>query len=139
MKKLIDQVILFSSKQSYPQGFAKEEFINFINAFYLQNQGRDFVNYSIEELYYSAFISFNFIQNKTSGEAKVKVSNPHKESGNFDSQFTFIDIVNDDMPFLVDSVVAYLDGCGIKIKNIIHPIFFISRSANGNLEKITKI
>jgi glutamate dehydrogenase len=137
MKKLIDQVILFSSKQQYPQDFDVKEFANFINAFYLQNQGRDFENYSIEELYYSAFISFNFIQNKKPNQSKVKLSNPHKETGNFDSQFTFIDIINDDMPFLVDSIVAYLDGCGIKIKNIIHPIFFITRDANGNLEKIT--
>ena len=135
MKKLIDQVILFSSKQQYPQDFDVKEFANFINAFYLQNQGRDFENYSIEELYYSAFISFNFIQNKKPNQSKVKLSNPHKETGNFDSQFTFIDIINDDMPFLVDSIVAYLDGCGIKIKNIIHPIFFITRDANGNLEK----
>ena len=42
-------------------------------------------------------------------------------------------IVNDDMPFLVDSVAGCLEGLGIGIDRIVHPVMPIARDADGTL------
>lgn len=45
-------------------------------------------------------------------------------------------IVNDDMPFLVDSIAATLSAQGIAIERIIHPVVRALRSATGELTAI---
>jgi glutamate dehydrogenase len=44
-----------------------------------------------------------------------------------------LEIVNDDMPFLVDSVVAELNSRGLEIRLFVHPVFLVSRDAAGRL------
>ena len=47
-------------------------------------------------------------------------------------------IVNDDMPFLVDSVSGTLAGEGIAIDRIIHPVFAVDRDKTGRLRAVGK-
>jgi glutamate dehydrogenase len=44
-----------------------------------------------------------------------------------------LEIVNDDMPFLVDSVVGELNGRGLEIRSFVHPVFVVRRDAAGRL------
>ncbi len=44
-----------------------------------------------------------------------------------------LEIVNDDMPFLVDSILAELSERGIDIRLIVHPVFGVARDASGRL------
>jgi len=45
-------------------------------------------------------------------------------------------VVNDDMPFLVDSIAATIGAHGIAIDRIIHPVIAATRDARGELETI---
>ena len=45
-------------------------------------------------------------------------------------------IVNDDMPFLVDSIAATLSANGVAIERIIHPVARVARSVTGELTAI---
>ena len=45
-------------------------------------------------------------------------------------------IVNDDMPFLVDSIAAALATRGIDIHRLLHPVLSVRRDAGGNLSAI---
>jgi len=45
-------------------------------------------------------------------------------------------IVNDDMPFLVDSVCATIAGFGLNIQRLIHPVIGVKREATGQLSTI---
>ncbi len=45
-------------------------------------------------------------------------------------------IINDDMPFLVDSVCATIAGFGLNIERLIHPIVGVKRDAKGKLKAI---
>ncbi len=47
-----------------------------------------------------------------------------------------IGIVNDDMPFLVDSVAAEVGAHGLAVARVLHPVAGITRSAEGELEAI---
>ena len=44
-----------------------------------------------------------------------------------------IGVINDDMPFLVDSIAATLSGQGIAIDRILHPVVRVLRSVQGEL------
>src|SRR5258708_9376900 len=44
-----------------------------------------------------------------------------------------LDIVNDDMPFLLDSVVGELNQHGLDIRLLVHPVFTVERNAAGTL------
>ena len=45
-------------------------------------------------------------------------------------------VINDDMPFLVDSIAAAITGQDIAIDRIIHPVVPVTRAADGTLEAI---
>src|SRR5271165_5945521 len=46
---------------------------------------------------------------------------------------SILEIVNDDMPFLLDSVLDELAERGIAIRFVVHPIFSVERDAAGRL------
>ena len=45
-------------------------------------------------------------------------------------------IVNDDMPFLVDSIAATIGAHGIAIDRIIHPVLCVARDEGGKLQRV---
>ncbi len=137
MQSLIEQIIDFSQKKKHLLGFDKKDFVDFVKNFYSESQGHDFINYSTEDLYNAALLSFEFFSVRKATEFKVRICNPTIEKNGFESIHTFLDIANNDMPFLVDSTVAYLDKYGIRVKNIIHPIYSVSRDKNGKLEEVS--
>src|SRR4051794_19398201 len=47
-------------------------------------------------------------------------------------------IVNDDMPFLVDSIAGTIGAHGIGIDRIIHPVLDVTRDAQGVLTEVGK-
>ncbi len=47
-------------------------------------------------------------------------------------------IVNDDMPFLVDSVCATIAGFGLTVERLIHPVIAVQRDAKGRLIEIAE-
>ncbi|WP_095012271.1 NAD-glutamate dehydrogenase domain-containing protein [Tsuneonella mangrovi] len=50
-------------------------------------------------------------------------------------RFLRIGLVNDDMPFLVDSVAATIADHGLSIDRLVHPVVRVKRSARGNLKE----
>jgi glutamate dehydrogenase len=70
------------------------------------------------------------------GVANVRVYNPTTEVDGWSNARTVIQIVTDDMPFLVDSVTGALVGAGIDIHLIVHPQLIVSRDAVGHLEAV---
>ena len=70
------------------------------------------------------------------GVANVRVYNPTTEVDGWSNARTIIQVVTDDMPFLVDSVTGALVGAGIDIHLIVHPQLVVSRDAVGHLEAV---
>jgi len=132
--KLIDEILEIAKKNKNQQSI----FFDFVKIFYSQNQGSDFVNYKPQDLYFLALSSFNFFYKKDTSRPSINIYNPTKEGEGFNCSLTIIDLVNLDMPFLVDSVVAHLDNIGIKIKNIIHPIYLVERKSKQATKILTE-
>jgi glutamate dehydrogenase len=58
------------------------------------------------------------------------------ESTGESKRVTRIAIINDDMPFLVDSIAATIAAQGLAIDMLVHPVVPLERSANGKLTTI---
>ena len=85
------------------------------------------------DLYGAALSHWNFARNRNAGRAKVRVFNPTLEEHGWQSTHTVIEIVNDDMPFLVDSVTMEVNRHGLTLHLILHPILSVERKADGTL------
>ena len=67
------------------------------------------------------------------GTANVAVLNPSVSAEGWRTEHTVVQIVTDDMPFLVDSVTAAVTGRGMGVHLLVHPLVVVERDATGRL------
>ena len=70
-----------------------------------------------------------FLNERKPGRAKIAVTNPEGALNGI----TTIDIVNDDMPFLVDSTIGLLAERGHEVRLALHPVVAVKRDLAGKL------
>ncbi|HEY2092016.1 MAG TPA: NAD-glutamate dehydrogenase [Thermoanaerobaculia bacterium] len=97
----------------------------------------DIIYTSFETLLGGALSLFDFAAQRTPGAAKVRIFNPTQEANGWTLEHTVIEIVNDDMPFLVDSVSAEVHRRDRNIHLLIHPVFRVRRDERGNRVEVT--
>jgi glutamate dehydrogenase len=72
--------------------------------------------------------SWSFLAERRPGTAKIRFEPLAGARG-----VAVLEIVNDDMPFLVDSVVGELSSRGLEVRSFVHPVFVVRRDAAGRL------
>ncbi|MGY6588196.1 MAG: NAD-glutamate dehydrogenase [Wenzhouxiangella sp.] len=75
---------------------------------------------------------FDFASQRRSGEVKLRIFNPEASQEGWSSSHTVIEIINDDRPFLVDSVVLALSELDLTAHLIIHPVMAVRRDQGGH-------
>jgi glutamate dehydrogenase len=70
------------------------------------------------------------------GRPKLRIFGPTTAEDAWSSRHTVIQIVNDDMPFLVDTTSLEINRQGLTLHLIVHPIFAVERDAQGKLKSI---
>jgi len=90
----------------------------------------DLQRYSAEELAAIAATSWSFLADRKASEPKLRFEPADAPRGT-----SVLEIVNDDMPFLVDSVLAELNRRGLDIRLLVHPVFVVERDLAGRLAK----
>ncbi len=110
--------------------------IFFIGQFFANLPVQDLQNKPIKTLAGTANSIWNFAQKRKPGETKIRVYNPSIPANGWDGEHTILEIVTDDMPFLVDSVTANLAQHGVTIHLLIHPICRFLRGKDGLLKEI---
>ncbi|MCE1178880.1 MAG: NAD-glutamate dehydrogenase [Micrococcales bacterium] len=70
------------------------------------------------------------------GQTSARVFNPSVGDLGWASSHTIVQIVTDDMPFLVDSVLAELGHQGRSVHLLVHPQLLVTRDAEGSLGQI---
>ena len=86
---------------------------------------------SPEELYGAARALWHFAAERVPGSAQVRVYNPELAADGWSSPGTIVEIINDDMPFLVDSVSGAINETGREVRLVIHPILSVERDGAG--------
>jgi glutamate dehydrogenase len=108
----------------------------FLQQFYGHVPPADVLERRPEDLYGAALSLWQFAQGRMPGHAKLRVINPRIEIEGWRAPATVVEIVNDDMPFLVDSVTAALNGEGVAVHLVIHPILRLERGKDGKVTEL---
>ena len=103
----------------------------FVRRYYEHVPPQDVVGTSAEDLYAAAAAHWGFAAERRAGTAKTRVYNPRRSADGWDCERTVVEVVNDDMPFLVDSVTAALNQQDLTVHLVIHPIITARRARNG--------
>ena len=77
-----------------------------------------------------------FARRRLPGIAKVRVFNPTATDHGFESRRTVVQVVNDDMPFLVDSIANELNRREISVHLLAHPVLAVRRDLDGDLIEV---
>ncbi|MEO8385128.1 MAG: NAD-glutamate dehydrogenase, partial [Betaproteobacteria bacterium] len=70
------------------------------------------------------------------GAPKMRIFNPGLSENGWESPSTVIEFINDDMPFLVDSIAMEITRQGIAMELVLHPLFAATRDQHGVLTKL---
>ncbi len=89
-----------------------------------------------EDLLGALLSHWQFGARRSPGETLVRVLSPAVAEHGWASRHSVIDIVNDDMPFLVDTATMEINRQGSTLHLIVHPIFSVERDAQGQLLSI---
>jgi glutamate dehydrogenase len=91
---------------------------------------------SDEDLLAEVVSAFEFASGRGHEPVAVRAFNPTKDEHRYEPLGSVIETNSDDYPFLVDSVSGELEGRGLAITRLLHPIIGIERDADGRIVNI---
>jgi glutamate dehydrogenase len=127
--ELVEQVAERVAEQAPERA---EEVRRFARRFYEHVAPEDVLAGTVGELTDAVVSLWGLAQQRTPGIPKLRLYKPAGAEGQ-EAGATILEIVNDDMPFLVDSVAAALQGLQADYLLVIHPIVRVERDAAGRL------
>ncbi|MBI4274172.1 MAG: NAD-glutamate dehydrogenase, partial [Rhizobiales bacterium] len=133
VRKLVDQAaeILATRGSAVQKVFVAEMFEH--------TSAEDLAAYAPLDIASLSESAFAFIAARKSGAPKIRFATPNRgDGGEHLDRISTIEIVNDDMPFLVDSVMAEIAARGLHVALVVHPVFAVKRDAAGKLIKLSK-
>ncbi|HSF93606.1 MAG TPA: NAD-glutamate dehydrogenase, partial [Thermohalobaculum sp.] len=109
----------------------RADFMTALDRIYATVSPDDIAGVEAEELYGAALALWKFGAKRRPGAARVRLYNPRMSEHGWESQHSVLEVINDDMPFLVDSLTALLTERGIGIHRLSHPVLGVTRDAKG--------
>ena len=124
-QKLIQAITAAAPKGTNP---ARREFIA---AFYASSTVADLKELEAKHAATIALTAEAFFATRVAGTPKISISETIVVEQGRSYSRTRIMLINDDMPFLVDSISALCTALGLTIHRILHPILAATRDAKG--------
>ncbi|MEQ1790651.1 MAG: hypothetical protein ABL857_09440 [Rickettsiales bacterium] len=118
-----------------PKGSSKD-FSYFVEQFYAKLPIDDLLTLEPNIAISLAKSSFEFMSERNSNAPKIRIFTPDKEKHGYEVKHIVLELINDDMPFLVDSLSMELTRRGFTIYNTIHPIINVSRNKDGGISTL---
>ena len=119
------------------QTLKKTDLRRYLRQYFADVPHEDLAGRSAEIMARIAIDHLDFGAVRKPGQALLRVFNANEEEHGYTSAFTFVEMVNADMPFLVDSVAAAINRHNLSIHITVHPIVSVKRDAKGKLQAIT--
>ncbi|UGY91732.1 NAD-glutamate dehydrogenase [Streptomyces gobiensis] len=130
------QVAESSPTGSLPeQGLAADVGV-YLQRYYLHTAPEDLADRDPVDILGAALSHYRLAQDRPQGTANVRVYTPTVEENGWTCTHTVVEIVTDDMPFLVDSVTNELTRQGRGIHIVIHPQVIVRRDVTGQLLEV---
>ncbi|MBL8659824.1 MAG: NAD-glutamate dehydrogenase [Rhodospirillales bacterium] len=108
-----------------------QTFTRFLRAYFARVPGEDIYRISPDNLFGAAYAHWRLAEKRSPQTARVRVYNPKLEEDGWRCDHTVVEVVTDDMPFLVDSVTAELNRRDLPVQLVIHPVIRVRRDDRG--------
>ncbi|MEE4542241.1 NAD-glutamate dehydrogenase [Streptomyces sp. V4-01] len=118
------------------QGLDAEALTAFLQRYYLHSAPEDLVDRDPVDVFGSALSHYRLAESRPQGTANVRVHTPTVEENGWQCSHTVVEVVTDDMPFLVDSVTNALTQANRAIHVVVHPQFRARRDVTGKLLEV---
>ena len=107
---------------------------DFIAAMFARAVPEDLMRYDARELAALAADAWTLLAGHKPGTGSVRLASPSTSAAHERLKaMSVIEVVNDDMPFLVDSVMGVIADRGFDVQFAVHPIFAVERDPEGHL------
>ena len=113
-----------------------EAFETFTREYFRQVDIDDLLERSPDDLLGALLSHWRLGAQRAAGAPKVRVFSPSPGEDSWGSRHSVAQIVNDDMPFLVDSVSMEITRQGLGLHLVVHPVYAVERDAQGRLQAI---
>ena len=132
----IDKILSYAKTQLKKRRDA-DEILSFIELYYSHASAKDLELHRLQDLFGAAMGHRDFMLQRRAKQLKLRVFNPDLKRDGWESTHTIIEVVIDDMPFVVDSMRMELNRMGITIHLMIHMGGMkVARDAQGHLLEV---
>src|SRR6266436_9391938 len=129
-RKIVSNIVRSAVRP--PKTMRNLDWPRFLKTYYANVDATDLAAREPAELAGTALSHLMFARRRRRS-ALVRVFNPTLREHGFTSPHTVIEMVNDDMPFLVDSIGLALTQRALTLHFLAHPIFAVTRDGAGTL------
>ncbi len=131
------KALLEKAKPHVPAKTADKDYKAFLKTFYANVPKDDMVMMAPENIAFTATNHLRLSHSRKIGDPPViSILTPTKSKEGWNAGRTIIDIVNDDMAFLVDSIIAEIIRHDYQISVFIHPILHATHTKAGNVKDL---
>ncbi|WP_406265245.1 NAD-glutamate dehydrogenase [Actinacidiphila glaucinigra] len=118
------------------QGLETEALGAFLQRYYLHSAPEDLLDRDPVDVFGAAVSHHRLAEVRPQGTANVRVHTPSVEENGWTCSHTVVEVVTDDMPFLVDSVTNELSRQDRAIHVVVHPQMLVRRDVTGKLLEV---
>jgi glutamate dehydrogenase len=111
----------------------------FARAYFHHLDADDLAARTPEDLLGALLSAWEFGAERQTGSTRLRVISPSLAEHGWASRHTVIEVVNDDMPFLVDSITMEVNRQGLSLHLIVHPVLVVQRDAQGRLQALHEL
>jgi glutamate dehydrogenase len=122
-------------REKFPED-RSETVARFVRRYYARMPTDVLESRDLLDLYGAALAHLSLARRRRAGQTLVRVYNPSLEQDGWECSHTVVEIVIEDMPFLVDSVRMAVNRSDPKLLRIIHPIVSVRRDGEGRLIEV---
>ncbi|MEW2083197.1 NAD-glutamate dehydrogenase [Streptomyces sp. NPDC005283] len=114
----------------------QDALLTYLQRYYLHTAPEDLADRDPVDIFGAALSHYRLAENRPQGTANVRVHTPTVEENGWTCSHSVVEVVTDDMPFLVDSVTNELSRQGRGIHVVIHPQITVRRDVTGKLIEV---
>ncbi|MDP3532116.1 MAG: NAD-glutamate dehydrogenase [Alphaproteobacteria bacterium] len=117
----------------------KKEILTLFTRHFFDHLTKDDLIYASPE-HLAHYVSgvWEFLQDRQKNELKIRLKSNYDQENNWLGPKTIIEIIQTDMPFVVDSISSELLRLGFSPSLFLHPVFVIERDKNGKIMDFPK-
>jgi glutamate dehydrogenase len=134
-KRIIDAIL--ATRVSSRSLKKKSDIRHYLRQYFSDVPFEDLEGRSEETMARIALEHLEFGAVRRPGQALLRIYNANEKEHGYTSAFTFVEMVNDDMPFLVNSVAAAINRHNLGVHITVHPIIAVRRDGEGRICSIS--